>query len=184
MTTGNDLAGSTQSTLRRLMGTSNRTYFAYPLATLLFDIIVRRRLRLGPGGLPGLLLMAAGYWVYRSAGAYLMKEGGGSGYGEFTWNLLRRVDRPPSNRAPTRLVTTGPYALIRNPMYLGHIIFMIGLTLFSRSPLALALTVFHTWWLDKRADEDESLLEGRFGAEYREYMRQVRRWLPGPIPMP
>jgi protein-S-isoprenylcysteine O-methyltransferase Ste14 len=50
---------------------------------------------------------------------------------------------------PERVVSSGPYAYSRNPMYLGHIIFLLGLTLTFESWLAALVTIavavgFHT----------------------------------------
>jgi protein-S-isoprenylcysteine O-methyltransferase Ste14 len=158
---------------RRFRGTSSRTFFVYPAVTLLFQLILVRR---WPRPL-GLLLMLWGYLQYRLCGRYLMTTGEGFGYGQFSWNL-RRESRAGS-RAPARLVTGGPYSYTRNPMYMGHIICMAGLVLAFRSPVAVALALYHTWWLHQRALEDEALLAGRFGEEYAEYQRRVPRWLPG-----
>ena len=164
--------------LRSLRGTSSRTFFAYPLATLLFQALFLRQVRPQP---MGLLVMAWGYLQYRLCGAYLMRTGEGSGFGQFSLRRgLSRGERVPT-RAPARLVTTGPYALTRNPMYLGHIIFMAGLALTTRSPLALALGVYHTLWLQQRALEDEAHMSGRFGQEYETYRSRVPRWFP-PLP--
>ena len=75
-------------------------------------------------------------------------------------------------------MTTGPYALTRNPMYTGHVIFMAGLLLATLSPIALILAAYHTYWLHGRALEDEDALRARFGAEYEAYRMRVGRWLP------
>jgi protein-S-isoprenylcysteine O-methyltransferase Ste14 len=159
--------------LRSWRGTSSRTFFVYPAVTLLLELLVRRRLRLHP---LGLLLMLWGYAQYRLVGAYLMRTGRGSGYGAFSWNLLR--SERAATRAPSQLVTTGPYALTRNPMYTGHVIFMAGLVLATRSPVALMLAAYHAYWLHGRALEDEEALCARFGNEYEAYRMRVGRWLP------
>ena len=53
---------------------------------------------------------------------------------------------------PERLVRTGPYGLIRNPMYLGHIIFFCGLALMF-SGAAWLILIGHLVWFDRRARE-------------------------------
>ena len=145
----------------------------YPALTLLAEVLIHRRLRVG---LPGLLLMAAGYLQYRLCGAYLMKEGQGSGFGAFSWRIWEQ--NRGGNRAPAKLVTTGPYAVTRNPMYLGHMVCMAGLVLAFRSPVAVFLALYHVWWLRERALEDESMLANRFPEEYAAYRERVARWLP------
>jgi len=81
-------------------------------------------------------------------------------------------------RPATALVTTGPYAFTRNPMY--------G----SLALLTLAFALFlNTWWIvvllipalvvvqQFVIVREEGYLRRRFGAEYDEYARRVRRWL-------
>ena len=71
-----------------------------------------------------------------------------------------------------RLTTTGVYAKIRNPMYLGFIIWVIGFPLFLESMLTLASAVFWTahflYW--KNLEEKE--LELKF-SEYRDYKKRT-----------
>jgi protein-S-isoprenylcysteine O-methyltransferase Ste14 len=78
---------------------------------------------------------------------------------------------------PDRLVTLGPYAMSRNPMYVGWIGIYLGMALVTNtrwlillSPMLLALVHFTTF-----AEERE--LENRFGDNYQAYKRQVRRYL-------
>jgi protein-S-isoprenylcysteine O-methyltransferase Ste14 len=85
---------------------------------------------------------------------------------------------------PERLVTGGPYALTRNPMYLGHLLYVAGLTLATRSPLALAAAGGLLPWFGKRARTDERRLLERFGTDYLDYCGRVPRWLPGSRPRP
>jgi protein-S-isoprenylcysteine O-methyltransferase Ste14 len=64
-------------------------------------------------------------------------------------------------------------------MYLGHLIFLLGLALTLGSWIALAVLIGHAVWFDLRVREDEARLAERFGEPYREYCRRVRRWVPG-----
>ena len=80
---------------------------------------------------------------------------------------------------PERLVTTGPYAWSRNPMYLGHIVFLLGLTLALQSWLGAVITAATAVWFHFRVRRDEKRMDERFGQPYREYSAGVRRWLPG-----
>jgi protein-S-isoprenylcysteine O-methyltransferase Ste14 len=83
----------------------------------------------------------------------------------------------PQPRADARLVTRGPFALVRHPIYLGGALFLVGCSL-VRSWVALALSaMLLVLWALKARVEERHLLE-RF-PEYRDYCRSVRfRLLP------
>ena len=66
-------------------------------------------------------------------------------------------------------------------MYLGHLIFMLGLAISFSSWLAAALFLFHLVWFHRRVLKDEARLESRFGESYRAYKARVKRWIPGVI---
>ncbi len=78
-------------------------------------------------------------------------------------------------------MTTGIYAWTRNPMYLGHIIFLIGLSLTLMSILAGLVTGVTAIWFHLRVLGDEKQLVGLFGTPYMEYKSRVKRWIPGLI---
>lgn len=148
---------------RWLKGTSNRTFVLWPLLLFAAEALLQK-------GWPavawwGVPLMAWGYLQYKLVGRFRSRTGGGG---------------PGMSVPPERLVTWGPYRFVRNPMYLGHMIFMAGLALTLCSWLGLALLVFHMPWFDARAREDEAHLARLFGADYEEYRRRVGRWLPRP----
>jgi protein-S-isoprenylcysteine O-methyltransferase Ste14 len=80
---------------------------------------------------------------------------------------------------PQRLVTQGPYRYTRNPMYLGHLIFLFGLSVTFWSWFALILLICRACWFQRRVLRDEKRLEEIFGSEYISYQKRVRRWIPG-----
>ncbi len=76
------------------------------------------------------------------------------------------------------IVTDGPYALSRNPAYLGMTLTYTGISLLSNSPWALAPLPIALAAIDRGViAREERYLEGRFGAPYLEYKRRVRRWI-------
>ncbi len=149
-------------TLKRwLQSTSNRTFALYPVLVAAFQY-------LWTGGhidfvVWGLPLLAWGYGEYRLCGNFRERVGGG-GPG---------IDIPPDH-----VVDTGIYAYTRNPMYLGHLIFMLGLAITFWSWAALLLLAFHIFWFQQRVVEDEERLTKIFGAQYTDYQRRVKRWIP------
>ena len=141
-----------------LGSTSTRTFMVIPAAVLLEQAHRRRPLR--PRWLP---VMAWGFLQYCYVGRYRNRYGGGG---------------PGLSRPPERLLSSGPYAVTRNPMYLGHLIFLAGLALFTRSSVATLVAMAHVPWFERRVRGDEENLERLFGDEYREYRDRVARWLP------
>ena len=168
----------TATAVRRwLKSTSNRTFVAYPVCVIAFELALHRASHgtwgtwgtwatfVTHGMAPcGIVLLAWGYLQYRLVGRYRLRLGGGG---------------PGISVPPQRIVAQGPYRLVRNPMYLGHLIFMLGLALTFRSWLGLALFAFHVVWFQRRVLEDEAHLLSVFGDPYRAYMAQVKRWIPG-----
>ena len=138
-----------------------RTFVILPLAAVAVELSSRRSpLR---GGAAGIALMALGYALYRHGGRYRSEHGGGG---------------PGFVTEPSGLVTSGPYAVVRNPMYLGHLIFLGGLVALTRSPVALAGLVIQGERFADRVAIDERRLADRFGDAYAEYLGRVPRWLP------
>jgi len=82
---------------------------------------------------------------------------------------------------PQRLVVVGFYRYVRNPMYLGFFLGWVGLwVVFGRltmvaikvaSVMVLGVVLFVLLY-------EEPTLRKMFGAEYEEYCRNVRRWVP------
>ncbi len=75
------------------------------------------------------------------------------------------------------LATGGIYRFTRNPMYLGAVIFFIGLALWLRSGWLLLMVPAIVITLQSLAIErEEHYLSRRFGEPYRDYCTKVRRW--------
>jgi protein-S-isoprenylcysteine O-methyltransferase Ste14 len=78
----------------------------------------------------------------------------------------------------TALVTTGIYALSRNPIYVGFTIVYAGLAIGLDSPLAAAMILPCLIVVDRFViAREEVYLERKFGAAYGAYKGRVRRWL-------
>lgn len=89
-----------------------------------------------------------------------------------------RIGTDPQER--TDLVTGGPFALVRNPIYSSLIPTLLGLALLVPSPVALGSVVLFTLTteLQVRAVEEPHLLRVH-GREYAEYAARVGRFVPG-----
>lgn len=136
---------------------STRTFVLIPAVALAERALAHRRprLRWAP-------VMIWGYLQYRLAGRYRTRRGGGG---------------PGMGRPPERLVTTGIYSVTRNPMYLGHLVFLTGLLGATRSPVALAALAQGVGRFHRRIRHDEQRLEELFGDEYRVYAATVPRYV-------
>jgi protein-S-isoprenylcysteine O-methyltransferase Ste14 len=80
--------------------------------------------------------------------------------------------------ATTAIVTDGPYRFTRNPGYLGMALVYIGIAVLSQAlwmllPLPVALAIVDRGVIER----EERYLEGKFGQEYVDYKRRVRRWV-------
>jgi protein-S-isoprenylcysteine O-methyltransferase Ste14 len=93
--------------------------------------------------------------------------------------VVRGKGTPAPFDPPRRLVMRGPYAYVRNPMYIGAVTVMIGAAIYYRS-VALALfalafaAVMHLFVVLY----EEPVLTRTFGDEYAAYRERVGRWLP------
>lgn len=87
----------------------------------------------------------------------------------------------PSPLAPQRtrlVVQAGPYALSRNPMYLGLALQLLGAAIWLGNPLALVAPVLFVAWVTRwQIWPEERVLREKFGPDYERYCARVRRWL-------
>jgi protein-S-isoprenylcysteine O-methyltransferase Ste14 len=156
------VSGSARRARKWLGSTSNRTFIVWPLVLLGAEALVQQGVpRIHVWGLP---LMAWGYLQYKLVGTYRNREGGGG---------------PGQKVPPERILDVGPYRFVRNPMYLGHLIFLAGVALTLGSWIAAAVLVAHMFWFHRHVRTDEERLAALFGDSYRDYCRRVKRWIPG-----
>lgn len=82
------------------------------------------------------------------------------------------------HRAATALVTTGPFALSRNPIYLGNTLVLAGFALAFAAPWFLAAAAAEAWLVTRLAiRREEAHLQARFGAAWTDYASRTPRWL-------
>jgi protein-S-isoprenylcysteine O-methyltransferase Ste14 len=89
------------------------------------------------------------------------------------WSLVPRADQGIG------LVTTGPYRIVRHPIYLGLILLAMGQALAFGSSPALIIALFgivptFAW----RARAEENLLSRTFGERYTVYQQQTKMIVP------
>lgn len=138
-----------------------------PVSVVLYAVYPEwvARLSLGfpaPLRLSGALLSAAALvmlsFVHRALGRH--------------WSASLRV------REDHRLVTRGPYARVRHPMYTALISNMVGLSLVAANLSVLLPRAVQITLLLLRLGKEERMMLAHFGEEYRSYMARTGRLLP------
>jgi protein-S-isoprenylcysteine O-methyltransferase Ste14 len=77
-----------------------------------------------------------------------------------------------------RLITTGPYAHMRHPLYTGLIGWTVALALLTANWIFVAICILSATGLVWRIPREEQMMIEAFGDEYRAYMRRTGRYFP------
>ncbi len=80
---------------------------------------------------------------------------------------------------PRRMVIGGAFAYVRNPMAVAGIVQGVAVGIYLASPLTLIYSLSGAvfWEMAMRPWEEQDM-EERFGEEFRQYRKAVRRWIP------
>jgi protein-S-isoprenylcysteine O-methyltransferase Ste14 len=81
-------------------------------------------------------------------------------------------------RKEHRLVTTGPYARIRHPIYTATMSIGIAFALVTANRLLVFLAVIPLVLLPSRVPREEEMMLAEFGETYRAYMQRTGRFFP------
>jgi protein-S-isoprenylcysteine O-methyltransferase Ste14 len=133
------------------------------------------RLRLGStlplAGAPVLQLLAPGLLIV--AGMLLRAWGTSYLRGHVMMDKRLHTDR---------LIVAGPFRWLRNPLYLGNLLFAAGFGLYLPPPGLLLAVAFMALPLGIVAAAEERALRQRYGQEYEQYAAKVAAFLPRPPP--
>ncbi len=80
----------------------------------------------------------------------------------------------------TYLITTGPFAYVRNPLYVGNMLIYTGVGIMSNAVfpwLTLAALIYFYWQYSLIVSLEEEHLSQKFGEEYQRYTASVPRFL-------
>jgi len=110
----------------------------------------------------GILLGVASFGLYAWAQAVLGKE----------WSPHLQM------RQEHHMVTCGPYACIRHPIYTAYLVFMTGIALVTASWFFIGLLAVSIIVFTLRIPKEELMLIEVFGAQYADYMRRTGGLLP------
>ncbi|MBI4536143.1 MAG: isoprenylcysteine carboxylmethyltransferase family protein [Ignavibacteriae bacterium] len=81
----------------------------------------------------------------------------------------------------THLIMNGPFAYVRNPLYVGNMLLYAGVGIMSMALFPWLLVGAMLWFYVQYrliVAQEEEYLQEKFGDDYREYVRNVKRFLP------
>jgi protein-S-isoprenylcysteine O-methyltransferase Ste14 len=115
--------------------------------------------------------------VFQIAGFFLVILGLMLGVGALIAFRRAGMTLNPGGRV-THLVTSGIYSFTRNPVYLGFLLIVIGISLDSGSYWGILLAPFLIILFNQLVIRpEEEHLASRFGEQFTSYKEKVRRWL-------
>ena len=92
--------------------------------------------------------------------------------------FLKNATTLQPSEEPTSLVTSGPFRISRNPVYLGMASILLGVAVLFGTLVTLAFPIIFvaviTFFI---IPGEERMLEKIFGEPYRAYKKSVRRWI-------
>ena len=80
-------------------------------------------------------------------------------------------------KKPDKLVTTGVFAISRNPLYVCYIMFFIGQFLVNPNLALIIVIPLLALAIHRQILREETFLSAHYGADYAAYLRRVRRYL-------
>lgn len=93
------------------------------------------------------------------------------------WFRFKQTSINPRGN-PNYLAQEGLYRYTRNPMYLGMLISLLGLSFYLGSLFTLLGPALYVWMLQTQfIRREEQILQVRFGEAYTQYAARVRRWI-------
>lgn len=90
----------------------------------------------------------------------------------FGWRQIHKA------RGQGQLVTTGLYAYVRHPQYLGFLLITLGLNVQWLTIITLLLWPILAILYHRLAKEEDKEMEAKFGEEFRKYKRKVPAFIP------
>ena len=137
-----------------------------------------------------LILTIAGIWLHLNGCIYQGKIIKGKMFfiiaaifmillGIYLWIQAVIVQKINKKVTEKKLITTGVYSIVRNPVYSAFIFIFTGLLLFTANYILLKLPfVFWAFLTILMKNTEEKWLKNEFGEEYEIYLKQVNRVIP------
>ena len=97
------------------------------------------------------------------------------------WSILQigGAARKTVRLKAVRIISWGPFSLLRNPIYVANATVFAGFTVLSGHIWALpGILIALGLWYDAVVVQEEKFLDKTFPVEYAEYRQSTRRWIP------
>lgn len=92
--------------------------------------------------------------------------------------FIKHNEDPSPYKATKTIFGTGIYSRSRNPIYIAMMIVVLAVALTANDAwFLIALSVLFLLFRFGVVRAEEKYLSGKFGAEYEDYRRRVRRWI-------
>jgi protein-S-isoprenylcysteine O-methyltransferase Ste14 len=131
----------------------------------------------GPPILPGSPAWPSPYAQMGLVCGYILFAGGLIFVVTGLWELRAQLTALPYPREHSTLIETGPYALVRHPIYSGGIFMSFGWALMINGWLTLCYSLLLLLFLDIKSRREEQWLSEKFSG-YSVYKKHVRRLIP------
>jgi protein-S-isoprenylcysteine O-methyltransferase Ste14 len=79
---------------------------------------------------------------------------------------------------PDHVLSGGAFRYVRHPLYLGVLLFYVGLVLVTASLYSLAVFAAIFIFYNYISGYEEKLLEARYGEAYKDYKARTGKWVP------
>ncbi len=118
---------------------------------------------------PSSILASAAGGVFLLSGSILFISG--------IFRLGANLSALPYPKSESKLVETGPYRIVRHPMYSGAILIAFGWALVIHSWLAIGIALVIFIFFDLKSRREEAWLKEKFPG-YAAYQQRVRKLVP------
>jgi len=95
------------------------------------------------------------------------------------WEMrINRFYQVPDVKKQNKLITTGVYAYIRNPMYLSQILLATSIIINNFTTYSLIILSFLCWIFIQKINYEEKLLQTHFGLDFKKYVTNTKKLIP------
>lgn len=119
------------------------------------------------------------YWKEEALDEFLDALGIGLVLWGFLFRIAARGHKAEKSSQGKKLITDGPYGLIRNPMYFGTLLIGLGINMviFAWWAAIIFFIIFLSIYI-RQIRREEADLSRRFGEEYKNYCKVTSRYFP------